>query len=265
METENLDNRDDNNFNDEKDDNLKTMTVSEIAKSEIEYMNDMDKKINNNQNIEVITGENIQANLSFKVIIIGDSFVGKSCLANKAVKNIFDTSYSATLGFDCFSFFVKIDKKIIKLQIWDTCGQEIYQSLITNFYRNSSLALMVYGINNRASFEHIDIWMKEIKRNSNPDAKIFLIGNKSDLEDERKVSYEEAKKYADDLDCKKFFETSAKSGLNAQEVFIEAANILYEDYVEYKSSSQNSSYISSSRISSKSTKNSKISESQKCC
>ena len=84
--------------------------------------------------------------LSFKVIIIGNSGVGKSCLSIKATKNIFENNYLATVGFEFFSFNIKIDGKIIKLQIWDTCGQEIYRSLITNFYRNSALAVVVYSI-----------------------------------------------------------------------------------------------------------------------
>jgi small GTP-binding protein len=192
------------------------------------------------RNIEIIPETSSKTDLSFKVIIIGDSNVGKSSLANKAVKNTFDTSYNTTLGFEYFSFFVKIDKKTLKLQIWDTCGQEVYQSLIANFYRNSSLAIMVYGINNRDSFEHIDNWLKEIKRSSNPDAKIILIGNKSDLENERKVTYEEAEKYAEELEFSKFYETSAKNGINTQEVFLEAANILYNDYLEYNSMTHSS-------------------------
>ena len=84
--------------------------------------------------------------LSFKVIVIGNSGVGKSCLSIKATKNIFENNYLATVGFEFFSFNIKLDDKIIKLQIWDTCGQEIYRSLITNFYRNSALAVVVYSI-----------------------------------------------------------------------------------------------------------------------
>ena len=195
--------------------------------------------------IEVLPENIDKADLSFKLIVIGDSFVGKSSLANKAVKNKFETGYSATLGFDYFSFFCKIEDKILKLQIWDTCGQEIYQSLITNFYRNSSLAIMVYSITNRESFEHIDNWLKEIKVNSNPDAKIFLIGNKNDLEEERKVSYQEGKDYADEMEFSKFLECSAKTGFNAQEIFIEAANMLYDDYNDLKAThSFNTSSVS---------------------
>ncbi len=106
---------------------------------------------NNTENVddmqyEILPEDYQHYDLTFKLIIIGDSGVGKSCLTVKATKNLFESSYSATVGFEFFTFNIKLDNKIIKLQIWDTCGQEIYRSLITNFYRNSSLAVMVYSI-----------------------------------------------------------------------------------------------------------------------
>ena len=85
--------------------------------------------------------------LNFKLIVIGDSGVGKSCITTRATKDMFLESYSATIGFEFFSLCVKINEKNIKLQIWDTCGQEIYRSLISSFYKNSSLAILVYAIN----------------------------------------------------------------------------------------------------------------------
>ena len=95
---------------------------------------------------EVLPEDCPKYDLSFKVIVIGNSGVGKSCLSIKATKNIFENNYLATVGFEFFAFNVKLNDKIIKLQIWDTCGQEIYRSLITNFYRNSSLAFIVYAV-----------------------------------------------------------------------------------------------------------------------
>ena len=95
---------------------------------------------------EVLPDDYPKYDLSFKVIVIGNSGVGKSCLSIKATKNVFENNYLATVGFEFFSFNVKINEKIMKLQIWDTCGQEIYRSLITNFYRNSSLAFIVFAI-----------------------------------------------------------------------------------------------------------------------
>ena len=183
---------------------------------------------------EILPDDYTQYDLSFKIIVIGDSGVGKSCLTNKATKNIFEESYNATVGFEFFSFNIKMNEKIIKLQIWDTCGQELYRSLITNFYRNSSLAIMVYAINNKDSFDNIDVWLKELRTHSNPDAKVFLIGNKIDLDTERKVLKEEGENYSNENKLNLFMESSAKSGFNAQKIFIEAAKILYEDYLKYQ-------------------------------
>ena len=87
-----------------------------------------------------------QFDLSFKVIVIGDSFVGKSCLTLKGTKNMYESNYNTTVGFEFCSFNIKFDERIIKLQIWDTCGQEIYRSLVINFYRSCSCAIIVFSI-----------------------------------------------------------------------------------------------------------------------
>ena len=110
-------------------------------------MNNNNSLEENIEKLEVLPDDYPRYDLSFKIIVIGNSGVGKSCLSIKATKNIFENNYLATVGFEFFNFNVKINDKIIKLQIWDTCGQEIYRSLITNFYRNSSLAIIVYEIN----------------------------------------------------------------------------------------------------------------------
>lgn len=110
-------------------------------------MNSMGKVKDSSGNIwEILSDDYTQYDLSFKVIVIGDSGVGKSCLTNKATKNVFEERYNATVGFEFFCLNLKMNDKVVKLQIWDTCGQELYRSLITNFYRNSSLAIMVYSI-----------------------------------------------------------------------------------------------------------------------
>ena len=183
---------------------------------------------------EVLPDDYNQYDLSFKMIVIGDAGVGKSCLTSKASKGIFEEAYSATVGFEFLVFNVKLNDKVIKLQIWDTCGQELYRSLISSFYRNASLAMMVYAINNKDSFAHIESWLKEVKLQSNPDIKIFLIGNKSDLEDKREVSKDEAIRFKNDYDLDLFMETSAKNGVNAKEVFIEAAKLLYGEHLKYR-------------------------------
>ena len=183
---------------------------------------------------EILPEDYTSFDLSFKLIVIGDSGVGKSCLANKAVKNIFEDAYNATVGFEFFTFNVKMCEKVIKLQIWDTCGQELYRSLITNFYRNSSLAVMVYAINSKESFEDIEMWLRELRTHSNPDAKVFLLGNKVDLKNEREVTTEQGEKYAKANSMDAFMEASAKTGFNAKNIFLKAAEILFDDYNKYK-------------------------------
>ena len=118
--------------NEEKKNNLNYKNlISHPPKTEIEVLDN-------------IKGDNFDFN--FKIIVIGNSGVGKSCLTLKATKDIFQENFVSTMGFQFYSFHVKINDKVFKLQIWDTCGQEIYRSLITNFYRNSSLAFIVFAI-----------------------------------------------------------------------------------------------------------------------
>ena len=128
---------------------------------------------------------------------------------------------------------MKVNDKVIKLQIWDTCGQEIYKSLISNFYRNSSLAVIIYSIDNKESFNHAENWLNDLKSQANPDVRIFLVGNKADLEEDRKVSKEEGEKYREEQHLDLFLETFAKTGHNARNVLVEAAKILYKDYFKF--------------------------------
>ena len=171
--------------------------------------------------------------LSFKLILVGDSAVGKSCLSIRATKDTYESVYSPTIGFEFLSLFLNVEGKNIKLQIWDTCGQEVYRSLITGFYHNSSLAILVYAIDDENSFSHLESWLNEIRENGNPEMNIFLIGNKVDLEDKRQISKDEAQKFSEENGMKSFMETSAKTGFNAKNVFIEAAKLLYEQHLNY--------------------------------
>ena len=184
--------------------------------------------------VEVFNKDPGNSDLSFKILIIGDSFVGKSCLALRATKGSFNSLYTPTVGFEFFNFFLKIEEEYVKLQIWDTCGQEVYRSLISSFYRNSSLAIIVYAIDNEESFNNIEIWLNELKTKGNPDISIILVGNKLDLEDKREVTKEMNSDFCDNNNIQYFFETSAKTGFNAKNVFIEAAKILYEEHLKLK-------------------------------
>ena len=184
--------------------------------------------------------ESSSYDLNFKLIIIGDAGVGKSCLTTRATKDYFEENYSTTIGFVFFSLNIKVNEKTIKLQIWDTCGQEIYRSLISSFYRNSSLAFLVYSIDNIESFNNLTNWLNDLKNQSNPDIKIFLIGNKEDLNDDRKILFEDGEKFTKDNNFDLFFETSAKSGFNSKKVFMEAAKLLYLEHLKYNNRSQRS-------------------------
>ena len=187
-----------------------------------------------NFEIEVLSPDYSFSDLNFKIIVIGDSGVGKSCLTIQAIQDKFEELYRATVGFEFLSFNVRINKVVIKLQIWDTCGQEVYKSLISGIYRNSSLAIILYSVTNRNTFQHIDTWIKELSQNSTKNIKIILVGNKSDLEKERKISYEEGEKLKNKHKLDYFIETSAKTGNNAKNVLIEAAKILYKEYILIK-------------------------------
>ena len=171
--------------------------------------------------------------LTFKIILIGDSGVGKSSLLIRTSKSYFEENYKATIGFEFFTFVCKINDKIIKLQIWDTCGQEVYRSLIVSFYRNSSLAIIVYSVDNIDSFLHINNWLNDLRDKNNPNIKKFLIGNKNDLENERKVSFEEGENFYKEMNFDYFTECSAKTGINVNEIFIRASKLLYIQQTKY--------------------------------
>ena len=183
---------------------------------------------NKNYKIEILEEHHKNFDLNFKIIVIGNVGVGKSCLSLKATKGIFIEEYTSTVGFEFYCFNVKINDKIVKLQIWDTCGQEAYRSLIMNFYRNASLAIIVYSIEDLESFKDINIWLKQVRTYGSTSCKVFLIGNKIDS-NSREVSYEQGLKCKNDFFFDGFMETSAKDGINTRELFVNCATILYEE------------------------------------
>ena len=151
---------------------------------------------------------------SFKIVFVGDAGVGKTQIVNKFVNNSFDNVYNITIGVDFATKEVEIDNKKIKLQLWDTAGNENFSSIAKAYYMSSSLIVLVYAINNRNSFENIQKWVNDVINNTNENPKFLLIGNKCDLEkDQRQVTTEEAQEYAEDNDMK-FIEVSAKEGTN---------------------------------------------------
>ena len=191
--------------------------------------------INHPPKTEIEVLDNIKGDkfdFNFKIIVIGNSGVGKSCLTLKATKDIFQENFVSTMGFQFYSFHVKINQKIFKLQIWDTCGQEIYRSLITNFYRTAALAIIVYSVTDKKSFEETEIWLKQVKLNADPNCKIFLIANKVDLPD-KEVTSEDGMNLKKEHGFECYMETSAKTGVNVKELFVNCALALYKELPKY--------------------------------
>ena len=191
--------------------------------------------MSDNIKIELLSDSQSQSDnfINFKIIIVGDSGVGKSSLLKRTVQNKFDSSYQATIGFEFLLMHFIVNDLKIKLQIWDTCGQEMYRSLVQGFYRNTSLAIVVYDVSQKKTFEGLEIWLKDIRQHTEQDIPIFVVGNKSDLQKE--VQSENAKVFAVSSRTNYFTECSAKSGYNVKEIFYEAAKHLYKIYKQFQS------------------------------
>lgn len=155
---------------------------------------------------------------SFKIIILGDSGVGKSSFAYRAIHDKPLTYSELTMGFEYFNMLLEVKNRPIKLQIWDTCGQEIYHSLVSTFFRDTDMAILVYSIENKKSFNSLTRWIKDLNDKSR-DAYLFLLGNKSDLNDSREVFDDEVDKLMSEFNFSGCTISSAKDGKNCREVF----------------------------------------------
>eukprot|EP01017_Pseudomicrothorax_dubius_P013298 TRINITY_DN1579_c0_g2_i17.p2 TRINITY_DN1579_c0_g2~~TRINITY_DN1579_c0_g2_i17.p2 ORF type:complete len:211 (-),score=56.50 TRINITY_DN1579_c0_g2_i17:38-670(-) len=162
----------------------------------------------------------------FKYIIIGDTGVGKSCLLLQFVDKRFRQKHEVTIGVEFGARMLVVDEKNIKLQIWDTAGQESFRSITRSYYRSAAGALIVYDITKRDSFKNISRWLDEAKQNGNPNMTFILVGNKSDLEADREVPFAEGEKFAKENGMI-FIETSAKMATNVDEAFFRTAQEIY--------------------------------------
>lgn len=160
----------------------------------------------------------------FKLVLIGDSGVGKSCLLLRFADDAFTDSYISTIGVDFRFRTVKIEKKTVKLQIWDTAGQERFRTITSAYYRGADGIIMVYDVTSQESFGHVNDWLSEVNRYASEGTSKLLIGNKSDRAD-KVVQAEEAKAFAASLNIP-FLETSAKSASNVEEAFLTMATEL---------------------------------------
>ena len=158
--------------------------------------------------------------LVFKFILVGDTDVGKSCIVLRFTDNSFNAKTESTVGVEFGARTLILDKKTIKLQLWDTAGQETFKSITRSYYRSSAAAFVVYDITSRKSFDNCQSWLDELEVNGNDFLNLCIIGNKCDLEDKRKVQKKEGEKLAKDNNAL-FFEVSAFDGTNVDLVFKE--------------------------------------------
>lgn len=161
--------------------------------------------------------ENEEEEIKIKIMLLGESQIGKTSLIQRYVKNNFNLSYITTVGIDFQLKQIKMNNKSIKLQIWDTAGQERFKNITKSYFHSSDGFIVGYDITSRLSFTNVSTWLKEINENAPEEIQKILIGNKCDL-NEREVTTEEGKKLAEENGMK-FFETSAKNDINVKETF----------------------------------------------
>lgn len=155
----------------------------------------------------------------FKILLLGDSSVGKTCLLLRYSDDTFTENHISTIGLDYrFKLVTLENKKKVKLQIWDTAGQDRFRAITKNYYKGAHGIILVYDVTNINSFNNIKSWISQIKENTTDNIKITFVGNKIDNEDSRKISHEEGQKLATEYDAK-FFETSAKENIRVTDVF----------------------------------------------
>jgi len=167
----------------------------------------------------------------FKLVLIGDSGVGKSCLLLRFADDNFTDSYISTIGVDFRFRTITIDKKTVKLQIWDTAGQERFRTITSAYYRGADGIIMVYDVTNQESFDHVEEWLSEVDRYANENTSKLLVGNKADLVDEKVVQEETAQRFAEKLGIS-FLETSAKTATNVDAAFLTMAKELIKQRTE---------------------------------
>lgn len=160
---------------------------------------------------------------SFKYIIVGDSSVGKSCFMLRYTDDRFNPSHDVTIGLEYGSKTIKLNKTQIKIQIWDTAGQENFRSIARSYYRGAVGLILMYDITNKDSFFNTFRWLKEIKEVGSADLTIALVGNKKDLSDKRRVSSSEGQDFANSNNMV-FFESSAVTGENVENVFLDTCS-----------------------------------------
>jgi small GTP-binding protein len=159
---------------------------------------------------------------SFKVVLVGSSSVGKSSMVERLTEGIFPDEVHSTVGVEFKAFAVPVDDQTVRLQIWDTAGQERFKSVSKAYFRNAVGAVLMFDITQESTFEDLSTWLADLQQLAHPNAFVLLVGNKSDLEDQRRIGVQEAKHFANQHRLE-YIETSALSGRGIKETFTRLA------------------------------------------
>lgn len=222
----------------------------------------MNSDCENSLSTSMSTSNSFQYLQHVKLVFLGSVAVGKTCLIGKYQNTEFDLQTSPTIGVAFGRTTFTIGNEIIILEMWDTAGLERFRSLAPMYYRNAKIAVVVYAINDRNSFNSALDWLNEVRYQRDPPAIIALVGNKMDLAGERKIEYDEAKTIAKDMGLL-FMETSAKTGDNVDKLFRRLARrFVYYDKAQSESYHQNIDITSSFHVSHE-TKEEKASKREK--
>ena len=177
-----------------------------------------------------MTEQSENKELLYKILLLGDSTVGKTCFLMRYTDNTYQEIHMSTIGIDNKFKDVELeDGKKVKIQIWDTAGQDRFRSITKNYYKGAHGIILIYDITNKKSFENVRTWINQIKEEVSEKVSIILVGNKIDDEEHRVVATEDGEKIAKELGLM-FFECSAKSGVNIDSTFNELVKKTVENY-----------------------------------
>jgi Ras-related protein Rab-5C len=162
-----------------------------------------------------------------KLVLVGNTSVGKTCIAKMATTGAFVDDSAPTLGASYVSKLVRVDSTDVRLQIWDTAGQERYRGMTPMYFRGAHVAIVAYAVTDQESFEGVDTWVASLRENAAPEILLFLVGNKCDLEEERVVTTDAGQQKATELSAT-FYEVSAKTGDRVEDLFLDLAKVFLE-------------------------------------
>ena len=182
--------------------------------------------------------DNKNSEISYKILLLGDSSVGKTCFLKRYIDNTFQDAYLSTIGFDFKYKFVTLKSgKQVKIQLWDTAGQERFRTIAKSYYKGAHGIVLIYDVTVKKTYDNIRKWLNQIKNEASRRISIILVGNKIDCDDKREVTKEEGQKLADSNQLP-FYEASAKESININECFQDLIEKIDENYININLNSE---------------------------